>query len=90
MHSSVGLTVTELSNRVTSVDMSHMMECVLACVCFIYCVTYLCLFVLTVLGQCYLHQSKYVAIVLLEECLALQQKYPSANAVKVANSKCCV
>ncbi|XP_062509077.1 uncharacterized protein LOC134185308 [Corticium candelabrum] len=41
---------------------------------------------ISVLGQCYLHQSKYVAIVLLEECLALQQKYPSANAVKVANT----
>ena len=67
-----------------------MMECVLACIWFIFCVTDFCLFVLTVVGQCYLHQSKYVAIVLLEECLALQQKYPSANAVKVANSKCCV
>ena len=74
--------------------MSHMMECVLVCIWYIYCVTDFCLFVLTVLhslGQCYFCQSKYVdATSLLEECLLIQQKHLPANDVNVADSKCCV
>ena len=74
--------------------MSHMIECVLVCIWYIYCMTDFCLFVLTALftlGQCYFYQSKYVdATSLLEECLLIRQKHLPANDVEVASSKCCV